>query len=459
MRVQYIASACVLIEHANIKVLCDPWLKDGTYYGSWYHYPPLKHKPEDFFDVDYIYISHIHPDHMDLESLKSFPRDIPILIHDYAEKFILKILKGIGFERIIEISHYQVYPLAENFTIEILSADNCDPELCGKFFGCSVLKPYNKTIQIDTLAVFDGSGKTVVNTNDCPYPLSYKVCDYIKQKYNSIDFLMVGYAGAGPFPQCFENLSETEKLKKGEAKQNQFLRQAINYLNHLKPEFFMPFAGQYTLGGKLAKLNKYRGVPVLEELEDLFAPLIKSISLEGEKSKESGHSKMVLLNRGEWFDVETKRPTASFTPSSSMERERYINEVLKKKKFTYEQDEHVIEKSKQKDLTNDLVEAQKKMLSRQDKEGGYRSHWRIYIDAGQDFIYCIPYNGDPVQRVGHGKEIEPYVRITVDYSLLNMILNRKAHWNNAEIGSHLKYYRKPDVFERGIHHFLSYLHC
>lgn len=40
-----------------------------------------------------------------------------------------------------------------------------------------------------------------------------------------------------------------------------------------------------------------------------------------------------------------------------------------------------------------------------------------------------------------------------------MILDRKAHWNNLEIGSHLRFCRQPDVFERAIYHFLCYFHA
>jgi len=36
---------------------------------------------------------------------------------------------------------------------------------------------------------------------------------------------------------------------------------------------------------------------------------------------------------------------------------------------------------------------------------------------------------------------------------------RYAHWNNAEIGSHLNFYRKPDTFERNVHGSMNYFHC
>src|SRR5438046_478470 len=100
MKVTYISSACVVVEQAGKRVLCDPWLTDGAYYGSWYHYPPLTVTPEDFADVDYVFISHVHPDHLDVATLKRLPRSLPLLIHDYEEKFVLRIVQGLGFTNV-----------------------------------------------------------------------------------------------------------------------------------------------------------------------------------------------------------------------------------------------------------------------------------------------------------------------------------------------------------------------
>ena len=52
MKVINIASSCVIIETTSKKILCDPWLFDGEYYGSWYHYPKLEIKDYYFSDID-----------------------------------------------------------------------------------------------------------------------------------------------------------------------------------------------------------------------------------------------------------------------------------------------------------------------------------------------------------------------------------------------------------------------
>ena len=35
---------------------------------------------------------------------------------------------------------------------------------------------------------------------------------------------------------------------------------------------------------------------------------------------------------------------------------------------------------------------------------------------------------------------------------------RYAHWNNAEIDSHLKFFRKPNIFEREIYNNFLFFH-
>ena len=57
-------------------------------------------------------------------------------------------------------------------------------------------------------------------------------------------------------------------------------------------------------------------------------------------------------------------------------------------------------------------------------------------------------------------DIENFVKISLDYRLLYNILRgpRFAHWNNSEIGSHLVFERKPNIFERGLYHALCFFH-
>ena len=62
---------------------------------------------------------------------------IPILIHNYHSKFLKNNIERLGY-KVIEIDHNKRTILKNNLHINILSADNCNPELCQKYFGCSI---------------------------------------------------------------------------------------------------------------------------------------------------------------------------------------------------------------------------------------------------------------------------------------------------------------------------------
>jgi UDP-MurNAc hydroxylase len=84
--------------------------------------------------------------------------------------------------------------------------------LCYKFTGCANLNIKGSSQQIDTLSVIENKNNTIVNVNDCPYQLAHQTLKIIKNHHKNIDILLTGYGGAGPYPQCFDNLSYKEKI-------------------------------------------------------------------------------------------------------------------------------------------------------------------------------------------------------------------------------------------------------
>ena len=116
MKITFLTSASVLIEDQGVKILCDPWLVDGEFYGSWYHYPPCDFKPEDFNDVDYIYISHIHPDHFSTKTLSRMNKKIPVLIHDFHHRYLHDSIVRLGFV-VITLKHNERTLLKNNLFI------------------------------------------------------------------------------------------------------------------------------------------------------------------------------------------------------------------------------------------------------------------------------------------------------------------------------------------------------
>ena len=102
MKITQLNSASVIIEDkfgdTTTKILCDPWLEGEEYIGSWAIYPPYEFRPEIFTEVDFIYISHIHPDHCSSSTLSKLNKKIPVLIHNFPEKYLKQKIEGLGFK-------------------------------------------------------------------------------------------------------------------------------------------------------------------------------------------------------------------------------------------------------------------------------------------------------------------------------------------------------------------------
>lgn len=421
MKVKYLNSATVIVEHQGKKVLCDPWLTDGIYYGAWFTWPVCKFTVEDIKDVDYIYISHVHPDHFDENTIKDLPKNIPVIILDFAEKFLLSRLRNLGFEKIIEIPNRGEVQLGPDFKVEIMAGDDCNPERFGKSYGFDAPKDYPKTMQIDSLAIFSGGGKVVFNSNDVPAALILHSASYIKAKYPTIDLLLVSYAGAGPYPQAYK-MPIDQMMDRAIGAAYSFLSGTYCYIQYLNPVYFMPYAGQYILGGSNHWMNSYKGTIELDEVILDLLPQVRSRGLKPE---------MVIIDPGETFDVETSQASKPFTPTDFIERDKYIKTELAKKLYSYQTQEY-----DPYDMTEEFKEARESLWRKQERYG-YFSDSQILINAGNDFFYKMNFRNKDVEKVESYELDRPTIEANVDYRLMKDILNRKANWNNAEVGSHI----------------------
>ena len=93
------------------------------------------------------------------------------------------------------------------------------------------------------------------------------------------------------------------------------------------------------------------------------------------------------------------------------------------------------------------------------KKIGFDTNTIIYIKALSDWIVIYPH-GETCRITKEIDESKPYIAIELDSRLLVRLLKgpQFAHWNNAEIGSHIMFDRKPNVFERGLHLMLCWFH-
>lgn len=444
MKITFHTSASVVIEDNDVKILTDPWFVDGEFYGSWAHYPKYEFNPSDFDDIDYIYISHIHPDHFSSKTLEILNSKIPILIHNFHFKFLSERIKKLGY-KVIELNHNERKHLKNQVHMRILAADNCDPKICYKYFGCGIAEKTFGSTSIDTMCAIDNNEEVLINTNDCPFDLGKTSADLLKSEYNKINFLLVGYSSATAYPQCF-TLSKSDLSTSRKKIISSYLSNAESYVKLFEPEFFMPFAGRYVISGKNFKLNEKKATPELEDALKYF----------NNSRKITQKNSCILLNAKEYFDITTGKVSKEYVPINLKNKEEYIYKILSLKKYDYENDPI----PELRDIL-ELIPKSYERFEKIRKQLNFSSNTKIIIKSFDDLILSISANGTGYEINKHSNGFEEnFLEIKLEPKLFFRLLKgpKFAHWNNAEIGSHLSFRRNPNIYERGLFYCLNFFY-
>ncbi|MBI3899037.1 MAG: MBL fold metallo-hydrolase [Gammaproteobacteria bacterium] len=417
IKVRYFYSACVGLETSDATILCDPWFTEGVYDGSWYHYPPFEQALDKIPTYDYVYVSHIHPDHYDPKFLRDYLQRHPkcrVIICNFKANFLSKKMQADG------IPH------------EVVSELNI-----GQTRVCLV--PYEaSSFDVDSALAVVHAGDSVVNMNDNLFDANQvqKLLSFIG---GSPTIALLSYTGAGPYPQTYYDDPATLSEKASQKKQ-QFFERYKQMNEALNARVNIPFAGKYILGGKLQTLNRYRGV----------ADAVEMLAIDPKA--------VVLADGGEaTIDTQTLKPSRVRTePYSASACESYARS-LADKPMDYE-----------RWFTDLPVTALpfKRLLPK-----AYQSAAR-FSNCTQDYYFCIDLTGDGkewfVCNARKGSEqsfvtkdvanLQPRSEILIDPRYLFGLLTCVFHWNNAEVGSQHRTRRIPDEFRREAQDFLSFFH-
>ncbi len=396
------------------KILCDPWIVDGVFEGSWFHYPPLKTKLNDIQKVDAIYVSHIHPDHFDHRNF-NFNKKMPIIILDEGPNFLKKNLIKMGYENLIEIKNNETKVFKE--------------------FKLTVYKPFTKHIfeesllgnLIDSALVLDDGICKAINFNDNTPDISS--CKKLNKKFKKIDFAMLNYNAAGPYPSCFDNLS----IKQKKVEHHRILKRNFNHLCKiipiLNPKTILPFAGSYILGGKYHYKNNYLGTTTLEDCAKY---------LKKKLNKKYG---IICLRENDVYDISKKQSLNTYKKIKKSEMRKYIKKISSKK-YDYELDPS----PKINLLKKDILIARKK-FEENVKKYKIKIKSNVFIKIKNENI-----------KIYDGSDIKRKIYCEMDPKLIRRILDKKSHWNNAEIGAHINFFREPNIMEPDLHTSLSFFH-
>lgn len=214
MQIQFINHASAIIKTGDCTIFTDPWFFGGAFNESWALIPEPDVSRIPFDEIDYLFISHEHPDHFHFPTLKSLPMEfkkrVQVLFQKNNSDKMVDAFRKLGFEHIILLSHREKKFIKGNTAVEIYQIGSMD----------------------SSLIVTNGK-HLVININDCEP--NEADCQYLLKKYGKADvvlnqFSMAGYEG---FPDYDHYLKLNAKRK---------LTQLVENHKDLKASVTIPFA-------------------------------------------------------------------------------------------------------------------------------------------------------------------------------------------------------------------------
>jgi len=409
-------------------MLFDPWLDDGIFHGSWFHWPPISTNINDIGRFDYVYISHIHEDHCSAGTIQYLNRDAEIIIMDRRPNFVENFLKShdFNFSKVHLVPPRKGLRISKDLFVDMIEAN-----------------PTNElAFLVDSSIVIQWGDHVVFNANDCqPHPAAI---DYLRNTYPKVDLALLPYSGGSGYPSCYSNLSEDEKISERERILEQRIAGFIENTRQINPKYVVPFADQYVVGGSRAYLNRF--------ISHGSCP-----GVVGKQVRDAGlGERLLLLNSGQSFDLgdQTKKPDVPYMEYTVEDREKYIAEYLSHKPYDHER----VTFGPSVSIERLVRQARFRLWDAQRQRQTFPlTHMVLdFNDSQRRFEIDLAVEGVLESDI-RKPLMEPYLRMAGSDTLQIMLLMGHISWNIADAALFLDYERRPNVYDPSIYVLLNFL--
>lgn len=444
-KISHYANSFISVQGKNSTIVCDPWIGTTTDNG-WYSYPLQNERDinSNIFNSRFVYISHLHCDHIDPKTLKKFKnKNLTFIIKKFENGTLKKRLKNLfPKNKIIEIKAFKKKKINKDFTVAII------PQIISNTSNL----PDHIEYDLDTSILIQSNITKKVFYNNVDMPINLKILKKISQFSKKIfkkkiDIFCCALGAASEFPQCFLNLNR-KKIQKRII--NDSLRKLNDYLNFLKPEVFFPAGGTYAIYGKFYKLNKYIAQPSFYQIKKVTSKFKTKVCniIGGGKINFDGFRYIIRESK---------------VNISNNLNKNFVN-LIKNKKYYYEENKNKIDINNLDDAYNRAKINYFRILSFNKKiNTGWNIDFNIYrnyelnkkclIDKKKSkFLktYNLNYHNGKSKNF---HKLECYI----EYKLFNSLLNGRFPWNTSLTGSTIMYRRSPNIFNVDLQFSLNFL--
>jgi len=269
--VELLSHACLLFKSKDFSFATDPWIEGFAFSSGWWtsQFPP-RNWQDELNDVDFIYISHNHPDHLNQFTLEKIRKDMHFIVPAFANDSVRKLLNRFGFKNIssFDFNNYYKFKDTDLFFTILKSGDFREDS--GFYF---------------TYGNF--SCLATVDSNDL---------NFLKFPDNVSLFCSSFAGGASGYPLCFSSVREEDKSQIIKRNTNAIKSIVKGQIKICNPSYYLPYAGffseraprdSYVMNlNKKNKTSDYVESLNTIEVDVLDTSLSDSFLFHGEKIKE-----------------------------------------------------------------------------------------------------------------------------------------------------------------------------
>ena len=441
MRIMNPVNGFVRLETGEHVILCDAWLADGIFDGSWRPYPPLRDTEAHLKGVTHCFISHIHEDHFDVATLERMDRKAVMLVPDvYPNHIMAARLTKMGFADVRMLKPGKRAEVSRGLTMEVVQRMNA--------YG-QELEQYNRrdleSLVVDTGVIITAVGiKVVLLADNVPYCPEDAGSSVEHMKY--CDLLAFSYNGAASdYPLCYENLSADEKRTIANEREDK--REAVNraFIDLIRPKALMPYSSEFALTGPMAKrFAEWCGDAWWADKGKVAERYIAITALPTFGLYE-GDELLVTRETGYQF---VKR-TTELPRLSDVAEKLYSPVPNTRDRYPPVRDFEEIDA---------LVDRASSHMFEKMTRYGIETNWVLELaleDSGWQPLYVDFHERRSTRQ---RPESRPMLSCICEANYLAGILRGECHWNNAMISFNLRWKRVPNEFDRPLFDALNYFH-
>ena len=429
----------------NNEFIFDPWLYGSLYNNSWYPYGKKTLKKNKLKKIKYCFISHLHQDHWDIDTIKYFPKKTIFIIPELRVNKIIEIqLKKLNFKNIIYAPIKKFIKINNKYSISVVRPLNNQG-----------LETKNIIYRDDEMEIDCGCILKINNDNthhlflsdNCPYTVKGFLKDYKKIKINSLFFPFNGYASDYPF--CYDNFSTSKKKRISNEKIDKLQIRLFRFFKEVKPNLIIPYSSQFTLKNKNEKIfNQVIDKKFLDQKEycSYFKKKFKIQNISYLTPKLTLHIKknnyiIKSDNLKNITDFKIKKVKNNFPQLNS----------------NYKVDDLVADLNISINSLKERIKRFKLSINKINQTAFFilikKTNKIYYINLKELVCEEFKYKKNSIK-----KKFKNSLILKTDLNIIANILNRKLHMNNCIIGFCLNWERHPNYYNSELDTALNFFH-